>query len=257
LEGHENAVRCVRLYADENKLVSGSSDNTLRIWDRKTGAVEVLSGHTNTVEDVDVSRDGKLVVSGSSDKTVRIWNVGSGETMHLLECHGEAVRSVQFSHDSSRVVSGSFHNMVRVWSVETGKLAFEPIECHGGVYCVRYSPSGDRIASGADNIQIWNAETGVGILSIQKSSVWSLAWTADGTHIIGGRKGEVTIWNSDDGDQLRTWKAHDSWIDLSLSPTATHKVASLEHDQYVLGIAFSRSGRLIAMGCEDNKVYLW
>jgi WD40 repeat protein len=69
----------VCFYPDESKLVSGSSDKTLRIWNRKTGAVEVLSGHTDTVWDVDVSPDGKMVVSGSMDKTVRIWDGASRE----------------------------------------------------------------------------------------------------------------------------------------------------------------------------------
>ncbi|KIJ13157.1 hypothetical protein PAXINDRAFT_81754, partial [Paxillus involutus ATCC 200175] len=235
-----------------------------------------LSGHTETVREIDVSLDGKMIVSGSTDKTVRIWDGESGEQMHTFEGHEDGVYSVQFSPDSSRVVSASYDHTVRVWSVETGELAFEPIECHGDVYCVRYCPSGERIASGASSVQIWNAETGDGILSIRNSSVMSLAWTVDGTHIIGGGYSRVTIWNSDNGEQLRMWSAHGGWIKLSLSPNATHlatsnrqertafvfdistgkEVASLTHHQYVLAIAFSRSGRLIATGCTDGKIYL-
>jgi WD40 repeat protein len=112
------------------------------------GSTQVLSGHTGVVWDVDVSQDGKMVVSGSGDKTVRIWNGESGETMHLFEGHEEVVRSVKFSPDSSTVVSGSEDRTVRVWLVETGELVFKPIECYGRVFCVGYSPSGDRIASG-------------------------------------------------------------------------------------------------------------
>ncbi|KIK95922.1 hypothetical protein PAXRUDRAFT_127239, partial [Paxillus rubicundulus Ve08.2h10] len=74
LESHEGWVRCVCFYADENKLVSGSGDKTLRIWDRKTGGAQVLSSHSAAVLDVDVSRNEKMVVGGSEDKTVRIWN---------------------------------------------------------------------------------------------------------------------------------------------------------------------------------------
>jgi WD40 repeat protein len=278
LKGHESQAVCVCFYADENKLVSGSSDYTLRIWDRKTGAAQVLSGHTGTVQEVDVSLDGEMVISGSEDFTVRLWNGESGEMMHTWEGHEHTVNSVKFSPDASSVVSGSEDNIVLVWSVETGEPAFEPIECDGSVYCVRYSPSGDRIASGADSVQIWDAETGVGILTIRHSEVSSLAWTADGTHIIGGGEGEVTIWNSDDGEQLRTWKAHDGLITaLALSPTTTHlvtsrwdektafvfdtstgeQVAILKHDGHVEAIAFSHSGRLIATGCGDKKIYLW
>ncbi|KAF8834631.1 WD40 repeat-like protein [Paxillus ammoniavirescens] len=279
LEGHESWVSCVCFYVDENKLVSGSMDKTLRIWDRKTGATQVLSGpHIGWVQDVDVSRDGKMVVSGSVDKTIGIWNGQSGEMMHVCEGHKDVVCSVKFSPNSTRIVSGSGDNTIRVWSVETGELVFEPIECYGEVLCVRYSPSGDRIASGADGLQIWSAETGSGILSIRKSSVWSLAWTADGKHIIGGGYAKVTIWNSEDGGQLWTWKAHDDWITgLSLSPTATHlvtsnwdentafifnvstgeQVAALENDGKVQGVAFSPSGQLIATVGRDTKLYLW
>ncbi|KIJ08857.1 hypothetical protein PAXINDRAFT_172733, partial [Paxillus involutus ATCC 200175] len=198
--------------------------------------------------------------------------------MHVFEGHENWVNSVQFSPDSSRVVSGSDDSTVQVWSVETGELAFEPIECDGSVSCVRYSPSGDRIASGADSVQIWNAETGSGILSIRNSEVVSVAWTADGTHVIGGRYSEVTIWNSHTGEQLRTWKAHDDyWITLSLSPSGSHlatsnwndktafvfdistgeQITALKHSADVYGISYSTSGKFIATGCEDNKVYLW
>ncbi|KIJ14776.1 hypothetical protein PAXINDRAFT_78468, partial [Paxillus involutus ATCC 200175] len=234
-------VDALCFYPDENKLVSGAMDGTLRIWDRKTGAVQVLgtSGHIGhkRVWDVDVSQDGKMVVSGSSDKTVRIWNGESGKMMHVFKGHKNLVRSVQFSRDLTRVVSGSDDGSVRVWFVETGELAFEPIECYGVVCCVRYSPSGDRIASGGRSVQVWDAATGIGIRSIQ-NEVYSLEWTADGTHLIGGTRTEVTIWNSHNGDQLRTWEAHAQTL-------------------YVHGIAYSPSGKFIATGCEDKKVYVW
>ncbi|KIJ08679.1 hypothetical protein PAXINDRAFT_46466, partial [Paxillus involutus ATCC 200175] len=276
LEGHENAVNHVCFYPDENKLVSGSEDRTLRIWDRNTGAVEVLNGHTGRVWEVDVSRDGKMIVSGSADRTVRVWNGESGEMMNIFSGHWGEVNSVEFSRDSNRVVSGSDDRSVRVWSLETGELAFEPVECRGRVFCVRYSPSGDRFASGANCVQIWDAQTGVSILSMRNSAVTSLAWIGDGTHFIGGRKSQVTIWNSHNGEPLRTWKAHNDCIALSLPLAGSHvvtpdekktalvfdvstgkQVGALTHDTTILGIVYSPSGKFIATGCRDNKVYLW
>ncbi|KIJ14778.1 hypothetical protein PAXINDRAFT_169460, partial [Paxillus involutus ATCC 200175] len=286
-EGDENMVVCVRFYPDENKLVSGSRDGTLRIWDRKTGAVlEVLSGHTTTVCDVDVSQDGKMVVSGSHDKTIRIWDGESGEAMHVFEGHEDGVWSVEFSRDSTRVMSGSWDGTVQVLSVETGERAFEPIQCHDSVRCVRYSPSGDRIASGASGLQIWDAATGSGILSIRRdlsevALVTSLVWTADSNHIIGDCGDTyITLWDSHNGDQLRTWKAYDHAnmiTTFSLSPTGTHlvtsnwlekrafvfdistgeQVAVFKHARRSHGIAYSPSGKYIATGCRDTKVYVW
>ncbi|KAF8838549.1 WD40 repeat-like protein, partial [Paxillus ammoniavirescens] len=262
-----------------NRLVSGSGDETLRVWNRKTGMVKVLSGHTDWVREVDVSRNGKMVASSSDDKTVRIWNGDSGKTMHVLRGHRNVVFSVGFSPDSSRVVSGSYDHTICVWSVETGKLAFEPIKCHSWVYCVRYSPSGDRIASGGTvgGVQIWDADMGTAILSIPDSTVFSLAWTPDSTHIIGGRKAQVTIWNSHNGEPLRTWEAHNHWIRTLVLSHGTYlatcdwgdttafvfdystgkQVAALEHIGNVYGIACPPSGQLIATGCITTKLYLW
>ncbi|KAF8834635.1 WD40 repeat-like protein [Paxillus ammoniavirescens] len=277
-EGHEHWVNCVCFCLDEDKLVTGSSDNTVRVWNRRTGAVEVLRGHSRSVRDIDMSPDGKMIVSGSQDETVRIWDGESGENVLVFKSHKNSVMSVQFSADASRVVSGSLDQTVQVWSVETGELAFEPIKCDGYVWCVRYSPSGDRVASGAGSVQIWDAATGNGIISIRNSPVTSLAWTADGTHVIGGGYGEVTIWNSQTGEQLRTWKAHDDkWVRLSLSPSGSHlatfswndntafvfdvstgeQIAALKHDKNARGIAYSPSGKYIATGCMDEKFYLW
>ncbi|KIJ07540.1 hypothetical protein PAXINDRAFT_19275 [Paxillus involutus ATCC 200175] len=67
LEGHENTVLCICFCAEN--IVSGSVDHTLRIWDQKTGATQVLIGHTDTV---DVSQDGKMRSSVAAQITVRI-----------------------------------------------------------------------------------------------------------------------------------------------------------------------------------------
>ncbi|KAF8841629.1 WD40 repeat-like protein [Paxillus ammoniavirescens] len=281
-EGHKRRVTCVCFYPDEGKLVSGSADRTLRIWDRETGAVKVLGGHTDWVREVDVSRDGKMVVSGSDDKTVRIWEEGSKDATHVLQGHNNSVYSVAFSPDSSRVVSGSSDDTMRVWLIGTGKPAFEPSKCHGHVNCVRYSPSGDKIASGAHSVQIWDAETGLGILLIKNSFVSSLAWTVDGTQVIGGGHRKVTIWNSYNGEHLYNWNAAHMYsnmtlITLSLSPAGTRlatcghlektafvsdvssgkQVDALEHDRNIGGIIYSPSGQFIATACNDAKIRLW
>ncbi|KIJ58920.1 hypothetical protein HYDPIDRAFT_101739 [Hydnomerulius pinastri MD-312] len=276
-EGHESVVLCVAFFQDEQRLVTGSLGGGVRVWDRETGAQigQTLLAHTNIVRAVDVSPDGRTIVSGSHDNTIRIWGAEMQELLHTLG-HKGIVRSVHISPNSKRVASGSDHQSLRVWDIETGELAFNPIECNGTVSCVRYSPSGDRIASVAASIQIWNADTAEHILSI-KEVVTSLAWSLDGKQIIGGYL-DITIWDSSTGEQIRTWKAYDRWIDsLSLSRNGTHlaacnarektafafdittgeQIAAYEHDGDVRGMAYSPSGQFIATTCVDNKAYLW
>ena len=73
LEGHTHVVRCVIITSDSKYIVSGSSDNTIRVWDvlekrQKLG----LEGHKGGINSVAVSTDNKIIVSGSDDKSVRI-----------------------------------------------------------------------------------------------------------------------------------------------------------------------------------------
>ena len=80
--GHNSFVNSVVFSTDGLRIVSGSSDETVREWDALTGAeLRLLMGHTNMVTSVAISRDGMRIVSGSYDMTVRI--MCSGTTLQL------------------------------------------------------------------------------------------------------------------------------------------------------------------------------
>ncbi len=73
LKGHSNDVRSVAFNADGTSIVSGSRDNTVRVWDAITGTlIRTIEGHTNDVFAVAFSIDGTRIVSGSRDNTVRL-----------------------------------------------------------------------------------------------------------------------------------------------------------------------------------------
>ena len=92
LKGHVNSVLCIAFAQDGSRVVSGSSDKTVQIWNVLTAKVEaVLFGHEGYVDSVAFSQDGSQVVSGSRDKTVRIWNVMTGEVEAVLN-HKDCVK---------------------------------------------------------------------------------------------------------------------------------------------------------------------
>ena len=81
-------VWSVAFSPDGKQIVSGSNDQTIRVWNVATGEQcgEALRGHDSSVTSVAFSPDGKQIVSGSDDQTIRVWNVATGE-----QC-GEALR---------------------------------------------------------------------------------------------------------------------------------------------------------------------
>jgi WD40 repeat protein len=77
LTGHTHWVRSVAFSPDGSRIVSGSADETIRIWNATTGKQigKPLEGHTELVNSVAFSPDGSRIVSGSSDETIRIWEL--------------------------------------------------------------------------------------------------------------------------------------------------------------------------------------
>ena len=126
LRGHTDRVNSVAFSHDGKHIVSGSSDQTIRVWDVNTGETVVgpLQGHTQTVNSVAISPDDKHIVSGSSDQTIRVWNAETGElVVGPLKGHIHSVNCVAFSHNGKCIISGSYDQTIRVWDAKTGAAA--------------------------------------------------------------------------------------------------------------------------------------
>ncbi|MBX7173957.1 MAG: TIR domain-containing protein, partial [Pyrinomonadaceae bacterium] len=122
LKGHQKAINSDTVSSDGKFIVSGSSDETMRIWDLATGqCLKTLVGHSDSVLAVAVSSDGKFIVSGSSDETVRIWDLATGQCLKTLVGHSDSVWGVAVSSDGKFIVSGSSDETVRIWDLATGQ----------------------------------------------------------------------------------------------------------------------------------------
>ena len=83
LKGHDDCVQSVAFSPDGSRIVSGSYDKTIRVWDASTGIemLPPLRGHDDYVRSVAFSPDGSKIVSGSFDKTIRVWDASTGVEM--------------------------------------------------------------------------------------------------------------------------------------------------------------------------------
>ncbi|KAG2354776.1 WD40-repeat-containing domain protein, partial [Suillus spraguei] len=106
---------------DGTRIVTGSLDKTVRLWDAATGEPvgEPLQGHTAWVSSVSFSPDGTRIVSGSYDSTVRLWNcepraMETTTTMPLNTCNNHLIRfsphSVHALRNISELMDGVSHD---------------------------------------------------------------------------------------------------------------------------------------------------
>jgi len=100
---HTNdSVRSVAISPDGSRIVSGSDDEMILVWDAETGKQlgAPLRGHTDRVSSVAFSPDGSRIVSGSHDKRIRIWDAATSKPLGApLRGHTDRVSSVAISPD--------------------------------------------------------------------------------------------------------------------------------------------------------------
>ena len=70
---------------NETTIVSGSRDETLRVWDLLNNTSQMLTGHEHWVLSV-VKLNDTTIVSGSGDRTLRVWDL-TNDTSRVLRGH--------------------------------------------------------------------------------------------------------------------------------------------------------------------------
>ena len=99
-------------------MLSGSWDNTVRLWDVANGkCLRSFEGHTDWVNSVAFSPDGRQAASGSEDGTIRLWQVETGDCLHVLLGNGQPIASVAWSTNSTKLLAAS-GTLVQLWHVD-------------------------------------------------------------------------------------------------------------------------------------------
>ncbi|KAJ3358438.1 SCF ubiquitin ligase complex subunit cdc4, partial [Kappamyces sp. JEL0680] len=219
--GHgTNVVTC--LLFDDEKILSGSDDQTIHVYDIKKGElVKKLVGHDGGVWALQYH--GNTVVSGSTDRSVRLWDLESGKCTHIFEGHTSTVRClVIVPQDGSDIL---------------------PMTSQGQPDFTRYHTNGAVRKTNPYNPALEPAR-------FQK-------WKLDHTPLIvtGSRDNTIRVWRLPDPEDYKSEasQALDGSPPLSGQPYHMHTLAG--HTSSVRAI--TGQGPILVSGSYDSSVRIW
>ena len=280
LEGHQSIIRSAVLSADGQRALSGSWDNTLRVWDTQTGAcMEILAGHSGSINSVAWSTDEKWALSGGYDRTLRFWDVENGICLKTLEGHNEKINAIDLSPDGRWALSGSDDCTLRLWDTETGACV-SIVEESYAIHSVAISANGKRALSGTTDFRFWDIKSGTSLATIEAGDLWakSLDLSPSGEHALICFNSHPRLFDTGSKEQIATLLGHMEVDSVALSHDGLRAlsgggvhdqtlhvwdVANKECSAVLVGHSFSvesvslnADGRY-ALSSSSRDLYLW
>ncbi|XP_072496642.1 autophagy-related protein 16-1 isoform X3 [Notamacropus eugenii] len=199
LTGHSGKVLSAKFLLDNARIVSGSHDRTLKLWDLRSKVCikTVFAGSSCN----DIVCTEQCVMSGHFDKKIRFWDIRSESIVRELELLGK-ITALDLNPERTDLLSCSRDDLLKIIDLRVNavKQTFSApgFKCGSDWTRVVFSPDGSYIAAGSaeGSLYIWSVLTGKvdKVLSKQhSSSINAVAWSPSGTHVVSVDKGNKAI----------------------------------------------------------------
>ncbi|XP_077812624.1 autophagy-related protein 16-1 isoform X4 [Macaca mulatta] len=201
LTGHSGKVLSAKFLLDNARIVSGSHDRTLKLWDLRSKVCikTVFAGSSCN----DIVCTEQCVMSGHFDKKIRFWDIRSESIVREMELLGK-ITALDLNPERTELLSCSRDDLLKVIDLRTNavKQTFSApgFKCGSDWTRVVFSPDGSYVAAGSaeGSLYIWSVLTGKveKVLSKQhSSSINAVAWSPSGSHVVSVDKGcKAVLW---------------------------------------------------------------
>lgn len=162
-KGHTNGIICLQF--DENVLITGSYDATIKVWDLETcKVIRTLRGHDSGIRCLQF--DDTKLISGSMDTTIKVWNWHTGDCISTYNGHNGGVIGLHF--DSALLASGSVDATIKIWNFED-KSTFVLRGHTDWVNAVKIDSDSRTVFSASDDctVRLWDLDSGACIKTFE------------------------------------------------------------------------------------------
>lgn len=278
--GHTGGIEAIAYSPDGKYILTGSTDNTAKLWDIKGHEILTFTGHTDGVNSVVFSPDGKQVFTGSRDGTAILWDL-TGKILRTFSGHKKLIESVAFSPDGKQVLTGGRDNDAKLWSLDGREI--QTFKGHEkDINTVAFSPDGQQILTSSKDstAKIWSLNgVVVQTFSGHKGKVKSAVFSPDGKQVLTASDDNTAkLWNLD-GRIVQTLTGHTDQVNMAVFSPDGNYILTGSHDQKAklwkpdgqliqtfngppntptrVTVAFSPDGKFVLTGSKDGTSRLW
>jgi len=207
LVGHNKKVNAVHFHPTKEIVVSGSQDNTARVWKCSDAAnwkasyscAHVVRKHGGEVTDLSIHPLGDFFLTSSLDKSWALHDFESGRCMRHVQEQQSGYGCMKFHPDGLILAGGTVDKTVQVWDIKD-QVTVATLSGHEGeITGLSFSENGYYLATASTDgtVKLWDLRKPLNIqtLKVNDGPVNSVRFDSTGQYLAIGGASSAQIYN--------------------------------------------------------------